>query len=203
MKQYSVAERSPDTRWDDVEKMSVSEQPWFFVPDISMDVQILWDEQKLYIHQIAEEKNIRSKYTTHLSHVCDDSCMEFFIAPVEGDSRYFNFELNPNGALMLGFGRGRFDRIALLPKKPTDMFNIRTCVGEDRWEAFFEIPVSFFESFFPGFSFYNGMTMMVNCYKCGDKTDHVHYLTWSEMTSEKPDYHRYCDFGQITLVKTQ
>ena len=201
MKKYRIIEKTAEANWNNAEILSVSEQPWFVTPDVCMNVQLMWDFSRLYIHQTAFEKNIRAEYTTHLSHVCEDSCMEFFIAPGKVDPRYFNFELNPNGALMLGFGLGRNDRVKLLPNNPTQLFNIRTVNSSSgNWEVYYEIPASFISTFFPGFVFERGMNIKANFYKCGDKTDHVHYLTWNTMTSEKPDYHRYCDFGFITLA---
>jgi len=200
MKKYEVIRKKDSISWQEVPCVNVLEQPWFFVSEIKMSCQLMWDEENLYIHQYANEKNIRSTYTTHLSHVCDDSCMEFFISPKTDDKRYFNFEVNPYGAMMLGFGRGREDRIKLLVKNPTEYFNIKTNVNADNWEVFYTIPLSFFEIFFPGFFFERGMNMNVNFYKCGDKTEQPHYITWNKVTSSKPDYHRPSDFGIICFI---
>ena len=38
-----------------------------------------------------------------------------------------------------------------------------------------------------------------NFYKCGDLTEIEHYLAWSPMTSEKPDFHRRQDFGTLVF----
>lgn len=200
MKEYTVKYFSGSPSWENVPYLEVSESPWFETPGISMRMQVLWNEYGLYVHQKAIEPNIRATFASHLSHVCDDSCMEFFFAPENGDFRYFNFELNPNGAMMLGFGTGRTDRIKLLPSDATSLFSIRTIHGEGEWETFYSIPVSFIRTFFPSFELSEGFSFRANAYKCGDKTDHVHYLTWNQMTSEKPDYHRYCDFGKMTLA---
>lgn len=199
MERYCVAQRSPHTTWEEVPFLEALNQPWFVVPDIRMLSQLRWDQEKLYVHQIAYEKNIRATHTEHLSPVCEDSCMEFFIAPKPNDARYFNFELNPNGALMLGFGRGRADRIRLLPKNPASYFAIKTKTDTSKWEVFYEIPLAFFDIFFPGIRFEKGLALSANFYKCGDKTLQPHYLTWNPVTSPNPDYHRPSDFGQIIL----
>lgn len=199
MKQYDVIKKTDIINWDNVPLVSVDEQPWFVVPNIGMKAQLMWDEDKLYVHQFADEMNIRAEYTEHLSMVAQDSCMEFFVAPVSGDERYFNIELNPNGAVLMGFGPGTTNRVRLLPRDLSTYFNISTSRTETGWELFYEVPSTFFATFFPGFSFKAGMTMRANFYKCGDKTDHVHYLSWNKMTAEKPNFHRYCDFGMITL----
>ena len=36
-----------------------------------------------------------------------------------------------------------------------------------------------------------------NFYKCGDKTAHPHYLSWSPIDTPKPDFHRPEFFGEL------
>ena len=199
MKEYCVIRKKADLNWEEIPFLEVSEQPWFVIPNIKMSSQLMWDEDNLYVHQVALESQIRSTFTTHLSHVCEDSCMEFFISPQPEDERYFNFEINPYGALMLGFGRGRNDRIRLLPKDPTNYFSIKTNESLGKWEVFYQIPATFFEVFFPNFKFERGLNLRANFYKCGDKTEKPHYLTWNKVTSSKPDFHRPEDFGLISF----
>ena len=38
-----------------------------------------------------------------------------------------------------------------------------------------------------------------NFYKCGDKTAHPHFLSWSPVSTEKPDFHRPEFFGELYL----
>ena len=200
MKEYRVIRKETGQKWEEVPFLEVCEQPWFFVPGIEMSAQLMWDAGNLYVHQMAAEKHIRCTFTEPLSPVCEDSCMEFFLSPKPDDERYFNFEVNPYGAMMLGFGRGRSDRIRLLVKNPMEYFAIKTNVGKEEWEVFYKIPSSFFEVFFPGFSLEKGLNLKANFYKCGDKTEQPHYLTWNKVTSLKPDYHRPSDFGLISLA---
>ena len=42
-----------------------------------------------------------------------------------------------------------------------------------------------------------GGAMAGNFYKCGDETPHPHYLAWSALSSDHPDFHRRQDFGQL------
>ena len=200
MKEYKVIEKVANLNWENVPSVDASEQPWFEVPQIKMFSQLMWDEDYLYVHQVATESKIRATFTTHLSHVCEDSCMEFFISPKPDDERYFNFEVNPYCALMLGFGIGRNDRIKLLVKDPTNYFNIYAHRSRGKWEVSYQIPASFFAVFFPGFKFEKGLNLRANFYKCGDKTEIPHYLTWNKVTSSKPDFHRPSDFGLLSFV---
>ena len=184
---------------------SVSGEPdWNAIPSLEAD-QILWrpdcgirafgqiacDPRFLRVRLRAAEKDIRAEYTSPLSPVHEDSCLEFFFMP-EGEDRYFNFEINPNGCLHIGFGPGRHNRAVLSPVDPA-LFGIRTERTPDGWEASFRIPLSFLRLFRPDFAFTG--RLRANVYKCGDLTEHEHYLAWNPVVSDTPDFHRPQDFG--------
>ena len=42
-------------------------------------------------------------------------------------------------------------------------------------------------------------SIRANFYKCGDKTAHPHYLSWSPIDTPKPDFHRPDFFGELLL----
>lgn len=42
--------------------------------------------------------------------------------------------------------------------------------------------------------------MKANFYKCGDGLTVPHYLSWSPIVTEKPDFHRPEFFNQIKLA---
>lgn len=176
-------------------------------PDLVLD-QILWepdrgiraggsirhDGENLYVYLYAKEKDIRAEYTVPPAPVHEDSCLEFFMMP-EGEDRYLNFEINPNGCLHLGFGPNRQERENALPQDPKTVFGIRTERIQDGWEAEYRIPFSFLRRFYASF---NGKgKLYANVYKCGDKTVHPHYLAWNPIDSPTPDYHRPECFGEM------
>ena len=197
MKEYRVKKVSGAPDWDLIPVMAVEEVMWLPDVGISMTAQIAYDETALYIHQRAVEKNIRAELNDLLAHVCEDSCMEFFLSSCPADGRYLNFEINPNGCLHLGFGHGRHDSMRLLPKRAEERFGIRTSRTEDGWEIFYRIPLEFLRLFYPELTLEPGVTMAANCYKCGDRTVNPHFLAWNPLTSETPDFHRPQDFGAL------
>lgn len=132
-----------------------------------------------------------------LDQVCNDSCLEFFFAPLEEDARYFNFEWNPLKSLNLGFGGTRPTRVRQIVKKMDELFCPQSWQEENTWGITFRIPAEFVGRYFPGFT-YSG-TCCANVYKCGDETEHPHYLAWSPVTSDKPDFHRRGDFGTLVF----
>ena len=61
----------------------------------------------------------------------------------------------------------------------------------------YAIPLSLLQLFYPGYTWQKGKVMRANFYKCGDLTVHPHFLSWNPVTSEQPDFHRPCDFGEL------
>lgn len=111
MKEYVIEKTVGAPDWTKVSELQVDNVCWLPDAGVRMEQQICHDDEKIYVHQVAHEKNIRAELTDKLGSICTDSCMEFFFSPVPEDGRYFNIELNLNGAIFLGFGHGRADSI--------------------------------------------------------------------------------------------
>ena len=189
------AEETPD--WDAVPELEVSEILW--LPDCGIRAfgRFCYNAESLHIRLRAVEENIRAEYTAPLSRVCEDSCLELFFMP-EGEDRYFNFEINPNGCPYIGFGRSRQDRVVLYRQDAKQLFGIHTQKTPDGWEAAYRLPLSFLRLFWPDFSFTG--SLRANVYKCGEKTAREHYLSWNPCSSETPDFHQPADFGVMTFA---
>ncbi|MDU5344496.1 MAG: carbohydrate-binding family 9-like protein, partial [Prevotella bivia] len=67
--------------------------------------------------------------------------------------------------------------------------------GDTSWELALVVPVSSF--FNHKITELSGLTMKANFYKCGDKTDQPHFLSWQKVDLPKPDFHRPEFFGTI------
>jgi hypothetical protein len=132
----------------------------------------------------AQESNIRAEYTEPLSPVCNDSCLEFFFM-IEGETNYFNFEINPNGCMCVQYGKE--ERFDIVRENANDYFDISTVRTEDGWEVFYRIPLKFINMFDPDFSF--DRPIMANMYKCGNLTVNKHFIAWAPIDSEKPNFH--------------
>lgn len=134
--------------------------------------------------------------------VWQDSCCEFFIShPTDGT--YYNFEMNCIGTLLTAKRKSREDyvhfkkdqlqqvkRFTTLPRKKTDingeMFS---------WSVGMFIPFHLI-----GIDPHNlPKELHANFYKCGDKTEHIHFLSWSPIHCARPDFHRPEFFGTLRL----
>ena len=193
---YRIRSAAGEPDWADVPELEAGRILW--KPDCGIRAfgQFCYDAQFLFVHLRAVEENIRAEYTAPLSPVFRDSCLEFFFMP-ENEDRYFNFEINPNGCLHVGFGRGRGDRTVLYRRDMDTLFAIRPLKTPDGWEVFYLIPLSFLRLFWPDFTFTGNLR--ANVYKCGDLTRQEHYLAWNPVASETPDFHRPQDFGLMTF----
>ena len=194
MNEYRIQFVTGEPDWAAVPRLEAGNVLW--TPDWGIHAfgQFCHDAEFLYVHLRAVEQDIRAEHTAPLSMVCEDSCLEFFFMP-EGEDRYFNFEINPNGCLYIGFGHGRADSTVLYRRNLRDLFAIRAARTPDGWEVFYRIPLSFLRLFWPGFTFAG--ILRANVYKCGDLTAHEHYLSWNPVTSVTPDFHRPQDFGRM------
>lgn len=200
MQTYSVLPWNAAEGFLHVPALAIDHLQWSPQVDISAGAQLCWEPGALHVRLFARESAIRAAYTGLTDMVCEDSCLEFFLRPLESDMRYFNFEFNKNCALYLGFGADRYIHARLLVGDAEALFSPRSADLPDGWEITYRIPAEFIARFFPGFALARGQRLMGNFYKCGDLTPQPHYLSWSPLDSETPEFHRPQDFGLLTLL---
>ena len=192
---YTLSFRNaPD--WDSLPIMEAQHCGWTPESGIRAFARAFYDGEALHIRMEAVEPELRATFTGLLDHVCEDSCLEFFFAPRTDDPRYFNFEWNPLGALDLSFGYGRPNRVRQVAKDCQTLFHPAPFRTETGWGIDFSIPLAFLRIYFPDYAF-SGQAAG-NFYKCGDKTVQPHFLAWSPLRSQTPDFHRREDFGLLS-----
>lgn len=197
MENYAIIRISGKPDWSEIQPVCVCNYQWQDRMDIAMESKICHDDDYLYLQMRAREKNIRAEHTDPLGMVCEDSCMEFFFRPEEDDLRYFNFEINPNGIMFIGFGSGKENLVRLAPSPA--LFDPHTERFDGGWRAEYRIPATFIRVFFPGFKLDAGRILRANLYKCGHRTVQPHYITWNKVNSDIPSFHRPEDFGAMIL----
>lgn len=156
-------------------------------------------EEGFAMHITVHETDPRREHREHLSFVFEDSCVEWFVnfMPEKCD-RYFNFEVNANGAMNAAFRKDRYDKQLLSPDE-IETFGIQTRIWDTYWEVDYVIPFALIEKYIPDYQYCEGMTARVNFYKCGDKTKYPHYGVFSTIPLEKPDFHRPEYFKEIVM----
>ena len=129
--------------------------------------------------------------------VWEDSCVELFIANPAGEG-YFNFEMNAIKSLLAAKRLSRND---------ADHFSDNSLQQIVRHGSFDHAPIDIREqnSWWAGevipFTLLGLQSMpqrlCVNIYKCGDKLLKPHYLSWSPITLDKPNFHCPEFFGTL------
>ena len=191
---YTITKVEESFDWEEIPVLSVDKVLWEPDYGIRANAQFGYDDDTLYVHLRAEEEDIRAEYTEPLSPVYKDSCLEFFFMPENGD-RYFNFEINPNGCLYIGFGYNKMDNVSLYRADMEEMFQIKPNRLDDGWEVYYSIPLEFIRVFYPDYEFTGALK--ANVYKCGNETLHKHFLAWNSVGTEKPDFHQPDYFGKM------
>lgn len=196
MKSYTIVKKPSILDWSVIPLVEIDTQLQKEPVDITATGQLCYDENAIYVRLAAKEKHIRAEHNGLLDEVCEDSCLEFFLAPVYGDKRYINIEYNPNCAIYLGIASKLDDLVRLIPEFGFP-FSPITKKTEGGWEITYQIPFEFIRRFFPDFVPASGTKMRGNFFKCGDLTIQEHYLCWNMITCNPVSFHRSCDFGVL------
>ena len=192
-------DKIPD--WEKVEPIKVTTFSWGgdYRPYVEARVIVL-SNKGFMVRMDCEEANPKAVYTQMNSAVCKDSCLEAFInfKPNLENSGYINFETNVKGALHSAYGQGRHNRQFL-----TDMginapivFNTK---DEDKWSCEYLIPFKLIREVYGDDNFKKGDVIKANFYKCGDKLQTPHFLSWNPIGLEKPNFHCPEFFGTLNF----
>ena len=190
-----IVPKLPVPDWSVPKAAALTHTGWLPACPVSAQAQACHDGENLYIRLEAQEQPIRATMSGVLDRVCEDSCLELFYAPVSGDPRYFNFEFNPLGAMDMSFGGARPNRVRQVPKKAAEWFQPRPFTTGGGWGLEFRIPLTFLRLYWPEFSFSGEGAG--NFYKCGEQTAVPHFMAWSPLSCDTPDFHRRQDFGTL------
>lgn len=197
MASYHITYHStPD--WSTVPAVELRNTGWLGETAVRAWAQLCRDDECLWVRMEAEESPVRAALTEPLDEVYNDSCLEFFLAPDPADSRYLNFEFNPLGNVYLGFGSTRPTRVRQIVSDKDELFRPQPFLTERGWGIVYRIPFGFIRNYFPNFQ--PRGEIAGNFYKCGDMTPQPHYLSWMEMHTNTPDFHRRQDFGVLCFT---
>lgn len=136
--------------------------------------------------------------------VYEEDALEFFFSPT-GDGRYFNFELNSDGVLLLGY-RDIYDsatkqRILVNGNGYKELFHIDTFNDDTGWGVSFRIPVGWIRcrEVFQDWSIENYRLKMTGNFQrikqCSGKDGH--YVTWSKLPDDTKSFHHPEYFGKL------
>jgi hypothetical protein len=184
---------------------SIGHRNWVDVEDIKASFTIGHDGSNIYLHYQVDEPQVRAVNTAFNSPVWEDSCVEFFFSPGADKGYYYNFEFNAIGTILCGYGKHRDQRehlpeqilskvvtVPSLGKHP-----IAGIWGETHWELQVKIPLEVLV--FNKIEHLSGLSAKGNFYKCGDKLEQAHYLSWKPVQTSHPDFHLPVHFGPLSF----
>lgn len=165
---------------------------------------IAYDDSGLYLRFFVSEQAIRATFQEDSSaRSWEDSCVELFLSP-KGRQSYYNFEFTCIGVCHAAYGPGRGKREVLDTKTRAGILRLsslgRQAFGlreeSTSWLLYIAIPwtVMDMEAAPQAGEIWRG-----NLYKCGDKMPTPHFLSWSPIGTEKPDFHQPRYFGTLTF----
>lgn len=131
--------------------------------------------------------------------VWKDNCMELFLAPYGDHPDYINFECNPIGAMVIGKGPGRGNRISMVSLlKP--LMNVSTTIYAGKgYEINYTIPLGALAEIYDRPTLQKGDTIRMNAYICGEATPIMHFGMLFPIENPTPDFHRPEFFGEVVL----
>lgn len=173
-----------------------------YCPDV--EFRIAHTEDAILLHYKVKEASVRAVAGKDNGPVWEDACVEFFSVPA-GDGVYYNVECNCVGRLLIGAGAGRdnrrhapqevLDKVQRWSSLGSEDFEER--VGECSWEVALVIPYSAF--FLHDIRSLDGKTVRANFYKCGDKLQTPHFLSWNPIGLPSPNFHCPEYFGTLKM----
>ena len=198
MKSYTMKKVQGVPNWFEHEVLPIDTLLWTDSIDVTAQAQICYDEENFYLRLEATELNIRmvNQPEDLLAEVCEDSCLEFFLQPTDRVD-YFNFEINPNRAVYLGFGPNLPENIRQIVPEVQELLDIQTAFTDGGWYVTYKVPFAFIRRYFTDFAPTKGTKIRANFYKCGDETKKMHFLAWNPITCAEPAFHIPDEFGEL------
>lgn len=189
--------------YEDLHRMiNVPWEQYSYQPTVKF--KIGYTETSILLKAFVKEKYIQAKYDQINDPVHKDSSFEFFIS-LDNNDHYYNFEFNCIGTPYLAFGTKAKREVAAL--KTVESIHAHSSLGsrvfkekqgDFTWELAISIP---FSSFFKHeIKSLQGKTCKVNFYKCGDELSQKHYVSWNNINTMLPDFHRPEFFGELLFM---
>ncbi|MFC5281913.1 carbohydrate-binding family 9-like protein [Pedobacter alpinus] len=189
---------------DNLERNPIKHQSWEeFRTNIKSCFTIAHTGNHLLIKFFSEENELCASVRKTNDKICNDNCVEAFIA-FDNEVEYYNLEFNCFGNAKIAYGGSRDGRKLLLPEtiaKIKTQSSIDTTINNEgmiSWEILLIIPKELFE--FTPIKTFEGIIAKANFYKCGDGLTKPHFLTWNKVETTHPDFHQPQYFGDLKFL---
>ncbi|WP_329904846.1 carbohydrate-binding family 9-like protein [Porphyromonas pogonae] len=169
-----------------------------YAPQVS--VWVAYNKAGLYLSYVYDGLSLRALSPGDGNYVHEDSCVEFFMQKEEGAS-YTNFEFNVAGVCYAAFHQTRKQSRVFTPDEYARILRYTPLEGQiipeqhgvHVWKLTVMIPWDLMGYDTIPQKFY------ANFYNCADGTSDPHYMSWSPIPLDKPNFHCPQYFGEIIL----
>lgn len=187
-------------------KNLMGEKP-HFLPRVL--AKMMYDKDNLYVIFKVHDRFIRSSVREINGRVWDDSCVEFFFAPDPHlPERYFNLEINCNGVALMHYNTvadvmhgevdpGYIKKIEIAHSLPGPIDP--EIDKETTWTLEYRLPIGFLKNYSAVAEPSPGIMWRGNFFKIADATSNPHYLTWSKVYNDIPQFHIPEFFGILNF----
>lgn len=174
------------------------------------EARLLYDDDNIYVIFKVYDKYVRCKNSQVNDTVWEDSCVEFFFSPdTDFPERYFNLEVNCGGTALMQYNI--VPRDYFIKVDPVDISRIDIAhslpeivdpeiTDEITWTIEYKIPVNILGKYSGITLPEKGITWKANFYKIAVNSTNPHYIAWSPVANEKPDFHLPEYFGSIKFI---
>ncbi len=174
---------------------------WDYPCDVNVKFNIGYNSDFIFLRFDVREYETCAFYTESNDPVYEDSCVEFFIS--FDQEHYYNFEFNCIGTILGGYGKGKQARtkideavlrnIITLPSLGRN--KIKILDRSINWTLDIAIPMKAFV--YTEIVSLHDNKASANFYKCGDNLPNPHYLSWSPIENDSPNFHLSEFFGEL------
>ena len=184
---------------DGVSKNLINQTPWVqygYCPAVHFAMG--YGNDSIFLKYYVSETSIQAANGTTNGPVYQDSCVEFFVS-FNDEKSYYNFEFNCIGTTHVGYGQSKGSR-EQLRNDLISQIKYQSVINNQQsrdihWELTIVIPVSLF--CYNKLDTLGGQNCKANFYKCGDHLPMPHFVSWTNINSEEPNFHLPEFFGSL------
>jgi hypothetical protein len=176
-----------------------------FKPEVQ--VKMMYDDENIYVIFNVKDRYVRCLTKEINGAVWRDSAVEFFFSPdPKHPLLYFNLETNCGGTPLMHYN--------LVPKKESKELSAddikKTEIAHTlpqiidpekkdpvKWTLEYRIPLAILEKYASITRPKKGVVWKANFYKIAENSSNPHYITWSVIENDKPDFHKPEFFGKL------
>lgn len=149
---------------------------------------------KLYVRFDVKEELTYARFAEDNGEVWRDSACEFYMS-LDGKT-YYNVEMNCVGYMLIGYyevpgenpvraGADILSQVERITTLGTEAFGIHR--GHLEWSLTMVLPTSIF--FKDTVESWDGLKITANLYKCGNRPEESHFISWQPVPLPKPRFH--------------